>query len=86
LLAEAGFNGDRAALDGCFGFIRLFGGTETCPAFTLGHLLIWAGIIFKPYPCGAPTHAAIDCALVLSKQVPPDDVAEVVCLAHPGTG
>jgi 2-methylcitrate dehydratase PrpD len=33
--------------------------------------LIWAGTIFKPYPCGASTHAAIDCALVLSKQLPP---------------
>jgi 2-methylcitrate dehydratase PrpD len=31
LLAEAGFSGDRAALDGRFGFIRLFGGTEKCP-------------------------------------------------------
>jgi 2-methylcitrate dehydratase PrpD len=35
-LLAAGFSGDRAALDGRFGFIRLFGGTETCPTFTLG--------------------------------------------------
>jgi 2-methylcitrate dehydratase PrpD len=85
LLAEAGFSGDRAALGGRFGFIRLFGGTETCPTFTLGQPfeLIRSGIIFKPYPSGAPTHAAIDCALALSEQVPLDDVAEIVCLVHP---
>jgi 2-methylcitrate dehydratase PrpD len=85
LLAEAGFSGDRAALDGRFGFFRLFGGTEKCPTFTLGppFELIRSGIIFKPYPCGAPTHAAIDCALALSKQVPLDDVAEILCLVHP---
>jgi 2-methylcitrate dehydratase PrpD len=88
LLAEAGFSGDRSALDGRFGFIRLFGGTETCATFTLGQPfeLIRSGIIFKPYPCGAPTHAAIDCALVLSKQVSLDDVAEIVSLVHPWNG
>src|SRR5262249_42932421 len=88
LLAEAGFSGDRAALDGRFGYIRLFGGTQTCPTFTLGQPfeLIRSGIIFKPYPCGAPTHAAIDCTLALSQQVPLDDVAEIVCLVHPWNG
>src|SRR6516225_11266288 len=85
LLAEAGFSGDRAALDGRFGFIQLFGGRETCPTFTLGQPLelIRSGIIFKPCPCGAPTHAAIDCALALSKEIQLDDVAEIVCLVHP---
>jgi 2-methylcitrate dehydratase PrpD len=88
LLAAAGFSGDRAALDGRFGFIRLFGGTETCPTFTLGQPfeLIRSGIIFKPYPSGAPTHAAIDCALALSKQVPLDEIAEIVCVVHPWNG
>jgi len=85
LLAEAGFTGDRAALDGRFGFIRMFAGAETCPAFTLGQPfeLIRSGIIFKPYPSGAPTHAAIDCALALAEHVRLDDIAEIVCLVHP---
>jgi 2-methylcitrate dehydratase PrpD len=85
LLAEAGFTGDRAALDGRFGFIRLFGGTETRPALAPGQPfeLIRSGIIFKPYPSGAPTHAAIDCALALAAQVRLDDIAEIVCLVHP---
>lgn len=85
LLAKAGFTGDPAALDGRFGFVRLFGGADTCPELTPGRPfeLIRSGIIFKPYPSGAPTHAAIECALALARELRLDDVASITCLVHP---
>lgn len=85
LLAEAGFTGDPEALNGRFGFIRLFAATENIPPLALGKPfeLIRSGIIFKPYPSGAPTHAAIDCALALARQVKPDEIVDIVCHVHP---
>lgn len=85
LLAEPGFTGDPGSLDGRFGFVRLFGDKQTCPALAPGQPfeLVRSGIIFKPYPCGAPTHAAIDCALALAGRVHLNDVTEIVCLVHP---
>jgi 2-methylcitrate dehydratase PrpD len=47
--------------------------------------LIESGIIFKPYPCGAPTHAAIDAALNLSTEhrVDAAQIEAIVCHVHP---
>ena len=59
LLAEKGFLSDTDALDGKYGFFNLFAGAQP-KALPLGQPfeLVRSGIIFKPYPSGAPTHAA----------------------------
>jgi 2-methylcitrate dehydratase PrpD len=47
--------------------------------------LVESGIIFKPYPSGAPTHAAVYAAIALHgrlrERLP--EVARIVCLVHP---
>jgi len=85
LLAKDGFGADHGALNGRFGFFRLFAATDEVAALALGQPfeLIRSSIIFKPYPSGAPTHAAIDCALALADQVQLNDIAEIACLVHP---
>jgi len=47
--------------------------------------LIASGIIFKPYPSGAPTHAAVDAALALRRGLNNaiDRIARVTCFVHP---
>ena len=66
LLAEKGFLSDSEALDGKYGFFHLFAGAQP-KALPLGQPfeLVESGIIFKPYPSGAPTHAAVHAALAL---------------------
>ena len=86
LLAERGFGADPNALEGRYGFFALFAGLA--PALLpLGDPfeLVASGIIFKPYPSGAPTHAAVDAALVLRERMGGDAsrVAKVVCFVHP---
>jgi 2-methylcitrate dehydratase PrpD len=85
LLAEAGFGADPGALNGRFGLFRLFAGAKEAGPVAMGQPfeLVRSGIIFKPYPSGAPTHAAIDCALALAARLRRDDITEVVCLVHP---
>lgn len=86
LLAERGFGADPSALEGRYGFFALFAGLA--PALLpLGDPfeLVASGIIFKPYPSGAPTHAAVDAALALRERIGGDTsrVAKVVCFVHP---
>ena len=86
LLAEKGFLADREALDGRYGFFNLFAGAPPA-ALPLGRPfeLVQSGIIFKPYPSGAPTHAAVHATLALHARLRDrlDEVAGIVCLVHP---
>jgi 2-methylcitrate dehydratase PrpD len=86
LLAEAGFEADRGALDGQYGFFRLFAGAQDVPPLRFGGRLelLASGITFKLYPSGAPTHAAVEAALALRLYI--DNVAlveRVRCKVHP---
>ena len=86
LLAEKGFLADGEALDGKYGFFNLFAGTrpKTLP---LGRPfeLVQSGIIFKPYPSGAPTHAAVHAAISLHGKLGGrlPEVTAIVCHVHP---
>jgi 2-methylcitrate dehydratase PrpD len=86
LLAEKGFLSDADALDGRYGFFNLFAGTppKSLP-FGKPFELIESGIIFKPYPSGAPTHAAVHAALALRANLSNrlHEVAAIVCHVHP---
>ncbi len=86
LLAEKGFLSDTDALDGKYGFFNLFAGAKP-QALPLGRPfeLVQSGIIFKPYPSGAPTHAAVHAALALYDRLGDrlHDVAGIVCRVHP---
>lgn len=57
---------------------------ETLP-FGRPFELIRSGIIFKPYPSGAPTHAAVHAALALQGRLANrlSEVAGIVCHVHP---
>ena len=87
LLAEKGFLSDTDALDGKYGFFNLFVGAQP-GALPLGRPfeLVESGIIFKPYPSGAPTHAAVHAAIALHATrygTRLGEVAEIVCRVHP---
>jgi 2-methylcitrate dehydratase PrpD len=86
LLAEKGFRSDADALDGRYGFFNLFAGAQPA-SLPLGKPfeLIRSGIIFKPYPSGAPTHAAVHAALALHDTLGDRvrEIARIVCLVHP---
>ena len=87
LLAEKGFLSDSEALDGKYGFFNLFAGAqpEGAAARASRSNSSESGIIFKPYPSGAPTHAAVHAALALHGKLGDrlHDVAGIVCLVHP---
>jgi 2-methylcitrate dehydratase PrpD len=86
LLAERGFGADAAALHGKYGFLPVFA-SQNPPLLPLGEPfeLLASGIIFKPWPCGAPTHAAVDAALALHRRIGGDvgRIRRVTCLVHP---
>jgi 2-methylcitrate dehydratase PrpD len=86
LLAQRGFGADPAALDGKYGYYALFAGQQP-ELLPLGEPfeLLSSGIIFKPYPSGAPTHAAVDAALALRARLG-DDISRInriTCFVHP---
>ncbi|MGE4080621.1 MAG: MmgE/PrpD family protein [Reyranella sp.] len=90
LLAEKGFLSDAEALDGRYGFFNLFaGGPPAClpGSLPLGQPfeLLRSGIIFKPYPSGAPTHAAVHAALALHGRLGGrlHELTGIVCHVHP---
>jgi 2-methylcitrate dehydratase PrpD len=86
LLAEAGFGADPAALHGKYGFFPIFA-QQNPEMLPLGHPfeLEASGIIFKLFPSGAPTHAAVDAALVLRERLAGDlsGIERVTCFVHP---
>jgi 2-methylcitrate dehydratase PrpD len=86
LLAEKGFLSDTDALDGRYGFFNLFAGAKP-KALPLGRPfeLVQSGIIFKPYPSGAPTHAAVHAAISLHGKLGGrlPEVTAIVCHVHP---
>lgn len=86
LLAEKGFLSDAEALDGKYGFFNLFVGAQP-QSLPLGQPfeLIQSGIIFKPFPSGAPTHAAVQAALALRARLGDrlHEIASIVCCVHP---
>jgi 2-methylcitrate dehydratase PrpD len=86
LLAEAGFGADAEALHGKYGFFPVFA-EQNPEMLPLGRPLELeaSGIIFKPFPSGAPTHAAVDAALVLRQRLAGDvsSIERVTCLVHP---
>lgn len=86
LLAERGFGADVAALHGKYGFFPVFA-NQNPALLPLGEPfeLLASGIIFKPWPSGAPTHAAVDAALALRRCIDGDysRIRRVTCLVHP---
>jgi 2-methylcitrate dehydratase PrpD len=85
-LAEAGFGADPAALHGKYGFFPVFA-QQNPEMLPLGRPfeLETSGIIFKLFPSGAPTHAAVDAALVLRERLAGDvsGIQRVICFVHP---
>jgi 2-methylcitrate dehydratase PrpD len=85
LLAEAGLMADERALDGRYGFFKLYAGEPPDALPTLGQPfeLLSSGIIIKPFPTGAPTLAAIDAAVKVRPRVgSPETIDSVECLVH----
>jgi 2-methylcitrate dehydratase PrpD len=85
LLAEAGLTADPAALDGKYGLFRTFAEqSPSLPALGGPWELCRSGIIFKPYPSGAPTLAAVDAALTLRERIDAriERITRVTCLVH----
>jgi 2-methylcitrate dehydratase PrpD len=85
LLAERGFGADPAAFEGKYGFFHTF--AERVPAMpVLGEPLelTRSGIIFKPFPSGAPTLAAVDAALALRRRLEgsTETIEGVTCFVH----
>ena len=86
MLAERGFGADPAALHGRYGFFPVYA-NQNPPLLPLGEPfeLLSSGIIFKLYPSGAPTLAAVDAAIALHHQLSGDisRVKRITCLVHP---
>lgn len=86
LLAEKGFMSDGDALDGRYGFFKQFVGHQP-DGLALGQPfeLVTSGIIFKPYPSGAPTHAAVCAAIMLHHQLSGafEQIDGIICRVHP---
>jgi 2-methylcitrate dehydratase PrpD len=85
LLAEAGLRAEAAALEGKYGLFRTFAEqSPSLPALGGPWELCRSGIIFKPYPSGAPTLAAVDAALTLRRRIDAriERIARVTCLVH----
>lgn len=78
LLADRGFTASHTALEGEFGFCRIFnGGGEYWPdRLTDGFGSPWniatPGLLVKPYPSCRSTHPGIDAALYIRKTYRPD--------------
>lgn len=88
LLAADGFDSDADSLEGRYGLFRTFCRWEGGTLAPLGapHELIASGNLFKPYPSGAPTVAAVDAALAVHRRtgpLAPERVKAIVCHVHP---
>ncbi len=89
-LAEAGFDGNLAALEADQGFLNLFNGPGAFDAVRivegLGHRwdLVEPGPVVKVYPCCGLVHSALDALLDLCREhrLGPDDVRAVTVRVH----
>ena len=87
MLAKNGFEANKEALDGPWGFFSVFGrGFDVaCIAGCLGkpHTIVDPGVSIKPYPCGILTHPSMDAMLfiVTEHNLKPDDIKETVLYA-----
>ena len=87
LLAGKGFTADGNAIEGPFGFGKVFSaGGNYDPAKILkglgeSYLLVEHGISVKPYPCCAEAHRCLDAILLLIKEhdIKADKVESVEC-------
>src|SRR5262249_1805784 len=88
LLAERGFNGPPAPIEGRQGYLSaLAPSTIDWPALTDGLGDTWelAKNTYKPYPCGIVVHPVIDAALAL-RQMPGfalDSIERIIVRAPP---
>ena len=86
MLAERGFGADPSALHGKYGFFPVYS-NQNPALLPLGapFELLASGIIFKLYPSGAPTLAAVDAAVALHKRLRGDvsRAKRITCLVHP---
>jgi 2-methylcitrate dehydratase PrpD len=69
ILAEKGFTGSEAALEGPYGFLDVFAEQADLPALSegLGTRFEILRNTYKPYPCGVVIHPIIDACLELRR-------------------
>ena len=87
MLAKKGFEADRDALDGPWGFFSVLGrgfdiekiSNQLAAPFTI----VDPGVSIKPYPCGVLTHPSMDTMLnlVVENDIRPEDIAGAVLYA-----
>lgn len=83
LLAAAGFDADREALDGPWGFMQVTAGGHYPEKLSQGFgrplSIADPGVSIKPYPSGIVTHQSMDAllALVTQNDLAPENVAEI---------
>jgi 2-methylcitrate dehydratase PrpD len=87
-LAEQGWIGVKDPLMSRFGYFSLYGGGCKDPSVLTKDLGVryYGETYFKPYPCGLPTHVAINCTLSLIKGHDPDveNIEEISIGVPPG--
>lgn len=89
VLAQTGFTGARNVFGGRFGFFALYQPNGCDPSVLLrdlGKAFRGEALSFKPYPCGRPSHAAIDAALAARARLEidrPEDIRRVTVEADP---
>lgn len=87
LLAEDGFSGPDAPLEGQRGFLRVACERPNLRAITEGLGREWALMsnTYKPYPCGVVLNPVIDACLALRRNArwSLDDIAHVELVGHP---
>lgn len=89
VLAQTGFTGAHNIFNGRFGFLELYqpnGHDASLLLRDLGTVFCGEALSYKPYPCGRPSHAAIDAALAARKALGitgVDDIEAVTIEADP---
>lgn len=87
LLAQDGFSGPAAPLEGVRGFVPVFGSDVNWPALTQGLGERWEILAntYKPYPCGVVLNPVIQACLALRPSVATElvHIERVVLRAHP---
>jgi 2-methylcitrate dehydratase PrpD len=84
-LASRGFTGGGHALDGEWGFLKVYGfgqeaeATRLVGALGMPYSIVSPGVSIKPYPCGSLGHPSMDAMLklVLDHDVKPADVTAI---------